>query len=30
VFGLTSAQMDAAMKIATQFPKVKISGRAPV
>ncbi len=30
VFGLTSAQMDAAMKIAMQFPKVKISGRAPV
>jgi uncharacterized membrane protein YebE (DUF533 family) len=29
-FGLTSAQMDAAMKIATQFPKVKITGRAPV
>jgi uncharacterized membrane protein YebE (DUF533 family) len=30
VFGLTSPQMDAAMKIALQFPKVKISGRAPV
>jgi uncharacterized membrane protein YebE (DUF533 family) len=29
-FGLTSPQMDAAMKIATQFPKVKITGRAPV
>ncbi|MFO0557717.1 MAG: DUF533 domain-containing protein [Polyangiales bacterium] len=29
-FGLTSAQMDAAMKIALQFPKVKITGRAPV
>jgi hypothetical protein len=30
IFGLTSAQMDAAMKIALQFPKVRITGRAPV
>jgi uncharacterized membrane protein YebE (DUF533 family) len=29
-FGLSSTQMDAAMKIALQFPKVKITGRAPV
>ncbi|MBL8683757.1 MAG: DUF533 domain-containing protein [Myxococcales bacterium] len=29
-FGLSSAQMDAAMKIALQFPKAKITGRAPV
>lgn len=29
-FGLDAKSMDAAMKIASQFPNVKITGRAPV